>query len=176
MTYISLVRCDKLTTVKINASGCCTINEVFRDRTVWATIGFRRIVRRALNSRQLGRLTGRVKFRGSRVAQFRLFPNVWNWRSWDLEIPRSLEVWILVSEFSILNPSMIEILYIRIFRIFKLWSFEYRESIVSESLVFEIISNADLTIFWLWIFSSYTWNLRYERFYTFRARNLERLL
>lgn len=39
---------------------------------------------------------------------------------------------------------MIEILYIRIFRIFKL---DYGESIVFESLVFEIISNADLTIF-----------------------------
>lgn len=90
MTYISLVRCDKLTTVKINASGCCTINEVFRDRTVWATIGFQRTVRRALNSRQLGRLTGRVKFRGSRLAEFRLFSNVWNWRSWDLGI---LHLW-----------------------------------------------------------------------------------
>lgn len=100
MTYISLVRCDKLTTVKINASGCCTINEVFRDRTVWATIGFQRTVRRALNSRQLGRLTGRVKFRGSRFAEFRLFPNVWNRRSWDPEI---LHLWKYSSFWSILN-------------------------------------------------------------------------
>lgn len=37
---LSLIRCRFLT-VNINASARCTINEVFRDRTVWATIVLR---------------------------------------------------------------------------------------------------------------------------------------